>query len=276
MGQPTRVMSAISVYSVASRSSAAAPSATWKRAAPSSSPPAPATPSSPPTPAPPCAPPRSTPTSCSRPPRSTASTPPTPRRTPTPSSTRDHLRAGPPRPAPRDGPDRDHAGDGAQAPAGGVQPENAGQHRAGDPRREGGDEDHATAPWGGARLQHLTTYDRNRHVVFSRRSLFAGNKTVLGLGFHANTEEVLSGLSGPRPTDVHRFRGTRPLRVRLVTIRFPLLFALFSLVPLFVLARRLPRRVRGGHCPTCGYDLRATPGRCPECGMVSDVKVKAT
>jgi len=48
-------------------------------------------------------------------------------------------------------------------------------------------------------------------------------------------------------------------------------FTLTAVLPaLWVIAyRRRRRRFRAGLCRVCGYDLRASPGRCPECGTTS-------
>ena len=57
-----------------------------------------------------------------------------------------------------------------------------------------------------------------------------------------------------------------------VVVPFWLPAALCAVLPALRLMRSyvLRRRIRSaGECPFCGYDLRATPDRCPECGTIA-------
>jgi hypothetical protein len=53
----------------------------------------------------------------------------------------------------------------------------------------------------------------------------------------------------------------------IVPLWFPL--AVLATPGVIMLGRdlRRRRRTRAGLCVACGYDLRSTPGRCPECGL---------
>lgn len=56
--------------------------------------------------------------------------------------------------------------------------------------------------------------------------------------------------------------------VRTFVIPLWLVCLVLLILPGHRLIHRLRHRYPSGKCQLCGYDLRATPERCPECGMV--------
>jgi hypothetical protein len=106
---------------------------------------------------------------------------------------------------------------------------------------------------------------RLRHIVYGGLRVSDWYRSdLMGLGgFRLSTSRELI-----QPEDVAIWRVNREARTP--SWFLALIFALWPAVIgcRWLARRRSMRRKTSGHCLACGYDLRATPDRCPECGKV--------
>jgi hypothetical protein len=89
----------------------------------------------------------------------------------------------------------------------------------------------------------------------------------------ANIPLPNSGVVADSQFHAYHVLGRGPNPPRTSVLIFPYWFALVilaiptaALLRITLTTRRRDRRIREGRCAACGYDLRATPDRCPECG----------
>jgi hypothetical protein len=129
----------------------------------------------------------------------------------------------------------------------------------------------AGVSWGDGGRGHAYSFQIDGSIVFQTLSgvkvpprgiISFTEKRVGVVGFHYYRYSII--ILAPDEKPLPGVYGTHAeLRIAL---GWPVLFSLVCLV-LVVNQRRMA--ASGQYCRHCGYDLRATPDRCPECGHAS-------
>jgi hypothetical protein len=118
---------------------------------------------------------------------------------------------------------------------------------------------------------HLTSEDAIDELDFTSKPDRGG--AVWGFGCVVGTHHVRSHDPAPGMDGLWDLAP-----VNIVFVPAWALVVLTMALPLKVLLPlwRPPSRHASGHCASCGYDLRATPNRCPECATVPPAKPTGT
>jgi len=95
---------------------------------------------------------------------------------------------------------------------------------------------------------------------------FYSSHLVHGVAYGINSDDGTVGLMAINDVVSFYFHAQMVFSISLVWIVAALLVppVLWAVVMLRIGRKR--KRTKAGFCPNCGYDLRATPERCPECG----------
>ena len=121
-------------------------------------------------------------------------------------------------------------------------------------------------PVGGMRWESTTLADLQRLPFYTlgRRDGLLARLGVSHWSFDSPASATDPG------TDVSAAAATGSMRYDVWYVPHWLIAALPVLLPVVAAVRqqRQRKRCRLGLCPACGYDLRATPDRCPECGRL--------
>jgi hypothetical protein len=117
--------------------------------------------------------------------------------------------------------------------------------------------------------EHWPFFDKIEERQLSRGPINDGG--LCRLGFKFQSSDWVGTLSNTSPVPEPRF--PRSYHHWTLVIPYWILFVAAAAPPTWravrAVHRRRSRRLQPGCCRKCGYDLRATPERCPECGLAS-------